>query len=81
MYTVYLSEGKIVAGLCDRNGIRNQKSFRGQWGGSRVKSEVLSQDIWLEPLAKQVLKDQKEFIKSKYIIGCCGIEQEDNEIE
>ena len=75
MHTAYLAGGKIVPGFSDQNGIR-EESFRGQWGGPRVKFKVISKNTWLKPLAKIVLEDQKQFIKSKYICGCCGMERE-----
>ena len=46
-----------------------------RWDGKRIKSEVPSKDTWLDPLAASVLKDQKQFIKSKYTLAYEGIER------
>ena len=35
---------------------------------------MICEHMWLEPIASEVLEDQKNFIKSKYLLGCEGIE-------
>ena len=52
----------IVDGLCDRNGIRYSSFGTGKRNSKRLKSEVISEDIWLELRASTVLDERKEII-------------------
>ena len=35
-----------------------------QWGGHRVKKEIIEEEKWLEPGAKSAFEDKKVFVKS-----------------
>ena len=78
MCKVHEAKGEIVPGLCDRNGHKMTKGSRGKWGGKRVKSNEIKKETWLEPFASKVLDDQKQFIKSKYLLAYHGIDEEQN---
>ena len=67
METVYHANGKIVPGLCDRNGLRYSSRGTGQRGGPRVKGEEITELMWLEPTVVTVFNNCKELLKSKYI--------------
>lgn len=78
MHAVYKSKGKIVDGLCDRNGHRKVSGNGSNWGGKRTKSTIITKHTWLEPYAASALNKQQDFIVSKYLRVCEGI---DNGIE
>jgi hypothetical protein len=42
--TVYEADGNIVRGLANRNGHRKTKEGSLQWGGHRVKKEIIEEE-------------------------------------
>ena len=50
-------------------------------GGKRVKSLTIDKDTLLEPHAATVLNNQKQFIISKYLKACAGIESDEENDE
>ena len=79
MEKVYQADRAIVEGLCNRNRIRYDSTGTSQHGGKRSKSEVISADTWLEPLAKPVVDDRKENIISKYVASFEGLVVNDDD--
>ena len=76
---VYQADETIVEGLCNWNGIRYDSTGTSQHGGKRIKSEVISADTWLKPLAKTVVDERKENIISKYVASFEGLVVNDDD--
>jgi len=58
MWEFYEKDGAIVALLADRNGGRYSKLGTGNYGGKRVKGEMVSEE-WLDPGVRQAKLEQQ----------------------
>ena len=62
----HTSDG-IIEGLCDRNGHRYDKNGVRQYGGDRIKSGVIPQEMWLNLQAAAGMNNKKIFILNEYV--------------
>lgn len=57
----------MVPGFANPNGNRYNEEGTLIWGGRRVKSYKIDDEVWLEPGTFEVQEERKEFTKSRYL--------------